>query len=85
MIWVALGCVWLVAANVLALVPSRDNHWSRAYVLIALGVPLLGGIFYANGLWIGLAFLIAGASILRWPVIYLLRWVRRTLGRARPS
>jgi hypothetical protein len=77
MIAVGLGCAWLIAANFLALLPSRDNHWARAYGFIALGVPLLGYITYTNGPLIGMVFLIAGASILRWPVVYLGRWVRR--------
>lgn len=78
------GFVWLIAANVLGMVPSRDNHWARAYGLIAVGLPLLGWIIYQNGLLVGAAFLIAGASILRWPVIYLARWVRRVLGGTAP-
>lgn len=82
MMAVGLGCAWLIAANMLALLPSRDNHWARAYGLIALGVPLLGYITYTNGLLMGMIFLIAGASILRWPVIYLGRWMRRMMGRA---
>lgn len=83
MIAVALGCLWLVAANVAAMVPSRDNHWARAYALIVIGVPLLGYITYTNGPWLGLLFMVAGASILRWPVIYLGRWMRRIVGRGR--
>ena len=82
MMAVGLGCAWLIVANMLALLPSRDNHWARAYGLIALGVPLLGYITYTNGLLMGMIFLIAGASILRWPVIYLGRWMRRLMGRA---
>ena len=74
------GCVWLIAANVLGMVPSRDNHWARAYVLIALGLPLLGYIIFENGLLVGAAFLVAGVSILRWPVIYLGRWLRQIFG-----
>lgn len=73
---VGVGFVWIISANVLALLPSRDNHWTRAYVLIAIGIPLLGWITYENGVLIGLGFLIGGASVLRWPVIYLTRWVR---------
>lgn len=76
-----LACVWAVAANVLAMIPSRDNHWSRAYLLIAIGIPLLGYVTYENGPWWGLAVLIAGMSVLRWPVIYLNRWLRRCLNR----
>lgn len=82
MMAVGVGFLWIIAANVLALVPSRDNHWTRAYVLIAIGIPLLGWITYANGPFIGLAFLLGGASVLRWPVIYLARWLRRTVGSA---
>ncbi len=74
-----LALLWLVLANVLALLPSRDNHWSRAYILIALGVPLLGWVTYENGPVIGLIALAAGASILRWPLIYLGRWARRQI------
>jgi hypothetical protein len=77
MIPLALACLWLVAANVIAMLPSRDHHWRAACVLIALGIPLLGWVTYQNGPWWGLALLLAGASVLRWPVIYLWRWVRR--------
>jgi len=73
----ALG--WLVLANILAMLPSRDNHWRRAYLLIALGVPLLGFVTYENGPWVGLVVLAAGGSMLRWPVIYLGRWLKRLL------
>lgn len=76
-----LACLWLVVANVLAMIPSRDNHWTRAYVLMALGVPLLGWIMWEHGVWIGLLVLVAAMSLLRWPVIYLMRWVRRQVGR----
>jgi len=76
-----LAFLWFIVANLLAMVPSRDNHWRRAYVLIAIGIPLLGWVTYDNGPWIGLAVLLAGMSVLRWPVIYLTRWLRG-LGRS---
>ncbi|OED48799.1 DUF2484 family protein [Leisingera sp. S232] len=76
-----LAAVWALAANMLAIIPSRDNHWRRAYVLIALGIPLLGYVTYENGPWWGLAVLLAGLSVLRWPVIYLGRWIRRSVRR----
>jgi hypothetical protein len=75
------ACLWLVLANVLAMIPSNDNHWRRAYVLIAVGVPLLGWVAYQNGWFVALIVLVAAASILRWPVIYLTRWLRRKLAR----
>lgn len=71
-----LAALWALTANVLALLPSRDNHWRRAYALIASGIPLLGYVSYENGPWIGLIVLLAGMSVLRWPVIYLTRWLR---------
>ncbi|MFA3918037.1 DUF2484 family protein [Ruegeria hyattellae] len=80
-----LVCVWAVSANLMAMVPSRDNHWSRAYLLIALGIPLLGYVTYQNGPWIGLIVLIAGMSVLRWPVIYLTRWLKGPLKSKRNS
>ena len=75
-----LACFWIVLANVLGMIPSRDNHWRRAYVLIGVGIPLLGLVTYQNGPWWGLAVMIAGMSVLRWPVVYLARWLR---GRVR--
>ena len=77
----ALACLWLVVANLLAMIPSRDNHWTRAYVLMALGVPLLVWIAWEHGVWIALLVLAAAMSLLRWPVVYLLRWLRRQAGR----
>ena len=75
-----LAASWAIVANVLAMTPSKDNHWRRAYFLIAVGIPLLGYVTYENGPWYGLAVLLAGMSVLRWPLIYLGRWLRG-LGR----
>ncbi|MFY0690866.1 MAG: DUF2484 family protein [Paracoccaceae bacterium] len=72
--------IWMIAANVLAMIPSRDNHWRRAYILIAIGIPLVGWVTYENGPWIGLICLGAGASVLRWPVRYFGRWIKGKLG-----
>lgn len=81
-----LACAWGVAANLMAMIPSRDNHWSRAYLLIAVGIPIVGYVTYQNGPVWGLMILAAGASVLRWPVRYLWRWVRGRFqqGGARP-
>lgn len=80
MLPLALCLVWLIAANVIAMFPSRDYHWRAAYVLIAIGVPLLGWVTYAAGPVVGMVILAAGASILRWPVVFFWRWMRRKLG-----
>ncbi|WP_373455998.1 DUF2484 family protein [Tropicibacter sp. Alg240-R139] len=76
MLSIALVCIWAIITNVLAMTPSKDNHWRNAYVLIAIGIPLLGYVTYENGPWVGLIVLLGGMSVLRWPVIYLGRWVR---------
>ncbi|MEO0371148.1 MAG: DUF2484 family protein [Pseudomonadota bacterium] len=75
-----LACLWALVANILAMLPSQDNHWRRAYALIAVGIPILGYVTYQNGPWWGLAVLLAGMSVLRWPVIYLSRWAKGRLG-----
>jgi hypothetical protein len=80
MIPLALAFAWLIFANVLAMFPSRDNHWKAAYVLIAIGIPILGWVTYENGPIVGLLVLAAGASVLRWPVVFLWRWVRGLVG-----
>jgi hypothetical protein len=72
-----LACLWAVIANVSAMLPSRDNHWRNACVLIAAGIPIVGYVVMQHGPWIGLLVLAAGCSVLRWPVIYLGRWLRR--------
>lgn len=71
--------IWFIVANLLAMLPSQDNHWRRAYVLIAVGVPLVGWVTWVNGPLIGLLVLAAGASVLRWPLIHFGRWLRRLI------
>ncbi len=75
----AFACLWLVVANVMAMFPSRDHHWRAAYGLIAIGIPLVGWVTYQNGPFLALIVLAAAASVLRWPVIYLWRWLKRRL------
>lgn len=75
---VLLALLWLIVANLKAMFPSRDHHWRFAYVMIALGIPLLGWLTWVMGPVVGLLFLAAGASVLRWPLIYLMRWLRGT-------
>ena len=72
----AAAFVWLIVANVIAMFPSRDHHWRAAFVLIAIGIPLVGWVTYQSGPIWGLVILAAGASVLRWPLIYLVRWIK---------
>ena len=76
-----LASLWAIAANVIAMFSSRSNHWPAAYVLIAVGIPLLGYVTFQHGPWIGLLVLAAAMSILRWPVFHLFRRVRRAVLR----
>jgi hypothetical protein len=72
--------LWLILANVIAMLPSRDHHWTAAYLLIAVGIPILGWMTWAHGPIWGMLFLAAGASVLRWPLIQLWRWLRGQRG-----
>ena len=58
-----IACAWLVLANLAGSVPSKDNYWSRAYVLMGLGAPLMIWVFWQNGLWLGLLVLAAALSL----------------------
>ena len=74
------GLLWLVAANVIGLLPSRDKHWRVAYMLIAVGIPILGWVTHVDGVVWGVILLVAAGSVLRWPVVYAWRWVRGRVG-----
>ena len=76
-----LACIWALAANVIAMTPSKDHHWRNAYMLISIGIPIVGLVTWQNGPFVGLLVLAGGMSILRWPVIYLGRWLRKHVGR----
>ncbi|MEM1351450.1 MAG: DUF2484 family protein, partial [Pseudomonadota bacterium] len=57
--------------------PSKDNHWRNAYALIAIGIPILGFVTWQHGPWVGMLVLAGGMSVLRWPVVYSWRWIKR--------
>ncbi len=63
-----LACLWSASACFAGMAPQRF-HWPAAWVLIATGIPLLGWVTYSLGPFWGIVFLIAGASVLRWPLI----------------
>lgn len=74
-----LAFLWVIIANISAMIPSKDNYWTRAYILIGVGVPLLGYVTYENGPVWGLIFLAAGTSMLRWPVVHFGRWIKHRI------
>jgi hypothetical protein len=78
-----LAFVWLISANVIAMIPSRRNHWPQAYALIALGLGLLVWVVAENGVLVGLLVFAAGASVLRWPLRFAWAWLRRVTGLSR--
>jgi len=74
-----LVCLWALVANVLAMTLSKDYYWRDVYILIGLGIPLLGYVTWENNPWIGLIVMVAAMSVLRWLVVYLTRWVKLKL------
>ncbi|MEL6583048.1 MAG: DUF2484 family protein [Pseudomonadota bacterium] len=76
MLFLVLAGIWGVVATGIALMPNRI-HWRAAYGLMAVGAPILLGVWWQNGaLWAGVV-LIAMMSVLRWPVWFAWRWIVR--------
>ncbi len=75
---IAAAC-WGLAANLIAMVPSKRGHWPAAWALIAVGIPIAGWVTLQNGPFVALLVIAAGVSILRWPALYFWRWVRRAV------
>ena len=63
-----LVCVWGAAACAAGLAPRR-YHWPFAWALIGTGLPLLGLVTMSMGPAMGLIGLVAGAVLLRWPIL----------------
>jgi len=78
-LFLGAACLWTVAANVIAMFPSRRKHWPAAYALMVFGLPILVGVLYQNGPWVALLVLVAMMSILRWPVFFLWKWIKERL------
>ncbi|MCG7494784.1 DUF2484 family protein [Thalassobius sp. Cn5-15] len=76
-----LTCIWFLTANVMAMLPSQRRHWPQAWGLIVCGIPILGFVVYEHGPWLGLLVLAGAMSVLRWPVIFLLRRIKRMMRR----
>jgi hypothetical protein len=71
-----LGCVWVLAATLTALLPMR-RQMLPGLVLLALAPVLLVWIGIEHGMWWTVAGLLAFASMFRNPLIAL---ARRALG-----
>ena len=77
---IILACIWVLVAQLIAFLPSRDKHWRAAYGLMIVGLPLLVFVYVENGILLAIVMLFAGASILRWPVYYGFLKVRKIFG-----
>ncbi|MGR3714787.1 MAG: DUF2484 family protein [Shimia sp.] len=72
-----LACIWLFVANFRAMFPSKDRLWSFAYAMIAVGVPIVIGLYVQNGPWVALIVFVMASWVMRWPVYYLWLWLRK--------
>ena len=83
---VFMACLWCVSANGDVSRETSQSHWPAAYVLMTFGIPILAWVYWVDGPVFGAIFTLAGMSILRWPVRYLARWLRRlTVSKAERS
>jgi len=73
--------IWMIVVNLRAMFPSKDNHWKFAYAMIALGLPILVWVYIDHGIVLAAILLVGAMWVMRWPVIYLSRWIRRQVGQ----
>lgn len=73
------ACIWVVVAWVLSVVLTSKQSWPAAYALIAFGLPILVWLWRDLGPTAAFIALITGMVVLRWPVIYLGRWLKRRI------
>ncbi len=71
------GCLWVLLATIVALLPMR-HQYPPGFALLVVAPVLLGWIAMDHGLWIFAAGSLAFLSMFRRPLIYLLR---RALGK----
>ncbi|MEM9797383.1 MAG: DUF2484 family protein [Pseudomonadota bacterium] len=72
-------CLWVVVAWLLMVTLTAKQSWPAAYCLIAVGVPILVWLWTSTGPFWALLGLAVMGLVLRWPVIYLGRWLKRLI------
>jgi hypothetical protein len=77
---IALLAAWVVLATLIGLM-ARRFHWRGAILLMVLLVPLVPYVWVQVNPFIALLFLAGVMSILRWPLIFLGRWINRHFTR----
>ena len=70
-----LGCLWVLASALTAMLPMRRQYAPGITLLIAAPL-LLGFIGWQHGPWWGVAGLLAFGSMFRNPLIYFYRRAR---------
>lgn len=65
-----LACLWVLLAAVTAMLPMRRQYVPGVALLLAAPV-LIGAIFWAHGLWFGLAAGLGFLSMFRNPLRYI--------------
>ncbi|MBM9594605.1 DUF2484 family protein [Roseitranquillus sediminis] len=61
-----LFCLWVVGANVAAMLPSRRDHLPTTFLLVCAGIPIVGYLTLQHGPGAGVLALAVGAAMLRW-------------------
>lgn len=75
------ACIWVIIAWTLSVVLSAKQSWPAAYGLIAIGIPILLWLGMTIGWGASAVAFAVGCLVLRWPVIYAGRWIKRRLKR----
>ena len=76
MSWVLIfASLWVVAATVTAMLPMRMQYVPGVALLLTAPV-MIAAIFWAHGIWLGIAALLAFLSVMRNPLRYLLARAR---------
>ncbi len=70
-----LGCVWVLAATGVALLPMR-RQYAPGVALLMAAPALIATIWWEHGLWIGVAALLVFVSMFRNPLRYLWKRMR---------
>ncbi|MEM8658964.1 MAG: DUF2484 family protein [Pseudomonadota bacterium] len=79
MIWTALlGCIWIVLVSIVALTPFPQHKPYALAMLVLLPALLLAVALKFGGLW-AVGLFVCAASIYRYPLMFLLKWLRRRL------
>jgi hypothetical protein len=75
--------LWAIIGSIVAMVPRRF-HGPGVVALVGTGIPLPGRVTWQNGpLWD--MPVLAGGALLRWPILHLLRRLRRREPRQEPA